>query len=631
MSGAIQGIERSGDRVRIPPTPTQERTQAASGWGWGLWWPAGFLLAGCIFGLTYLGAWSADSSSGVHLMFWAAIATIVIATTGLIVSGPTRTSGFSAALGLGVLLYLPKLFHSPTFFNYFDELSHWRAVEHLNSGAGLFLENPINKAVEFFPGLGAVTGTLVSTTGLSTFVAGNILIAIVHALILGALFLLYERVSGSARIAMLSVVVFAASPAFVFFDSYFAYESLALPLAASALTAVVLSDGTSPRTAKGLLSAAIGLALAVVATHHITSWFLAGVLLLFGLAAIWGRGWADPISKRLIAAGAITAAAVLSWLTFIAPYTVEYVSPTFTDSADAIARLAGGSSEHRRLFYRSTAPFYEKYGTYLAVLILAAAFALAAVRLVRRGTLKKEYLTVALAVVGVTYFLSLPIAFLISNSAVSRVWDFAFLGVAPLVALALAPLFTQPSTIKRLFAGLLLFVIFLGGVVSRTSLQQGLPGAYEPTADPRSMTSEVMAASNWLRSSQGVDNVVTGDRTGFAVFGSYGGQNVISGQSIGARPWRIFFPRAVTPTVLQELDRDGVQFLVVDRRITRQLPRVGWYYTASEPGSRTREHPLDPASLRKFATSDLFSRIYDNGNIVIYRYLPPPRGASVNQ
>lgn len=598
---------------------------------WRHWWPAGFLLAGCIFGLTYLGAWSADSSGGVHLMFWAAVAMIVIATTGLVVAGPTRTSGFSASLALGLLLYLPKLFHSPTFFNYFDELSHWRAAQHLNSGAGLFLENPINKAVEFFPGLGAATGTLVSATGLSTFAAGNILIAAVHALILGALFLLYERVSGSPRVAMVAVVVFAASPAFVFFNSYFAYESLALPLAASVLTAVVLSDRTSPRTARGLLSAAIVLALAVVVTHHITSWVLAAMLLLFGLAAIWGRGWAAPISKHLIAAGAVTAVAVVAWLGFIAPYTVEYVSPTFTDSADAIARLAGGSSEHRQLFYRSTAPFYEKYGSYLAVLILAAAFAFAVVRMYREGRLKREYLTTALAVVGVTYFLSLPIAFLIKDSAVSRVWDFAFIGVAPLVALALTPLFAAPSRGRRVFAAALVFVIFLGGVVSRTSLQQGLPGSYEPTADPRSMTAEVMAASNWLRQSQGADNVVTGDRTGFAVFGSYGDQDVISGQSTGARPWRIFFPRAITPTVIEELDRDDVQFLVVDRRITRQLPRVGWYYTASEPGARTREHPLDPASLEKFADSDLFSRIYDNGNILIYRYLPPAHGAVVAQ
>lgn len=607
--------------TRRSDASSTDKKSKRSPFNWARWWPAGFLLSGCIFGLTYLKAWSADTS-GVHLMFWAAIAVMVITTSGLTASGPTRASGFSASLALGGLLYLPKLFHSPAVFNYFDELSHVRAVQHLTAGDGLFLENPINKAVEFFPGLGAAAGTLISATGLSNFSAGNILIATVHALILGALFLLYERISGSSRIGLLAVTIFAASPAFIFFNSYFAYESFALPLAASALTAVVLSDGTSPRTARGLLSISLALCLAVVASHHIASWVLAGLLLLFGLAAIWGRGWLEPISKRLVAAGAVTTAAATSWLIFVAPYTIEYVSPTFAESADAITRIANGSSEHRQLFYRSTAPLYEKYGSYLAVAILAVAFALTVIRISQRGEWWRRYFTAALAVVGVTYFLSLPVSFLISNSAVNRTWDYAFLGVAPIVAIALSPLFAPRRFFKVALGAALVFVIFLGGVVSRTSLHQGLPGKYEPTADPLSMTAEVFVASNWLLEHRGPNNVVTGDRTGFEVFGSYGDQNVISSQGSGARPWRIFFPRTVSQQVLGELNRDRVRYLVVDLRITEFVPRVGWYYSPNEPGSRTRLRPLAKASLTKFARSSYFNRIYDNGNVIIYRYLP---------
>ena len=600
--------------------PTEELPEVHAS-RWSQWWLAGLLLAGVVFGLTYLRAWSGETS-GVHLMFWAAIATMVIAISGLIAAGPSRASGFAASLALGGLLYLPKLFHSPAFFNYFDELPHLRAVEHLSAGDGLFLANPLNKAVEFFPGLGAVTGALTSVTGLSTFAAGNILIATVHVLILGALFLLYERIAGSSRIALLAVAIFAASPAFIFFDSYFAYESFALPLAASALTAVLLSDGTSPRTSRGLLGIALALCLTVVVSHHITSWVLAACFFIFGLTAIWARGWADSISRRLIAAGAVTAGAVALWLIFVAPYTVDYVSPVFSESADAISRLFGGSSEHRELFYRSTAPFYEKYGTYLAVAILAVAFGLTIWRITVWGEWWRRHFTAALALIGLTYFLSLPVSLLISNSAVNRVWDYAFLGVAPIVALALVPLFAKREFLKVLLGGVLVFVIFLGGVVSRTSLHQGLPGEYEPTADPRSMTAEVFAASDWLRERYGDGNVVTGDRGGFEVFGSYGDQDVISGQGNGAQPWRIFFPRAITPPVLDELDRNRVRFLVVDRRIAELMPRVGWYYSPNEPDARTRSAPLPTAALEKFAQSPYFSRIYDAGNIIVYRYLP---------
>ncbi len=606
-----------------PPHPTSEdRRIEPTFLDWNQWWLSGFFLAGCIFALTYMRAWSGETS-WVHLMFWAAVATMVISATGLIASGPTRATGLFASITLGGLLYLPKLFHSPTLFNYFDELSHLRATEQLNSGAGLFLENPINKAVEFFPGLTAATGAMASATGLSTFVVGNILIATAHCLILGALFLLYERIGGSTRVGLLAVAVFAASPAFVFFNSYFAYESLALPLAMSALTALVLSDKTSRRTANGLLTAALLLLLTVVVTHHITSWAMAGLLLLIGVATIWGRGWIAPISKRTIIAAGVTTAAAAAWLIFVAPYSVEYVSPTFSDGADALTRIFQGSSEHRRLFYRSTAPVYEKYGTYLAVIILAVAFAIAIVKLVRSRAIRREYLTTALAIVGVTYFISLPIVALVTNSAVRRIWDFAFIGVAPLVALALAPLFNRINLRKRVLAAVLVFVIFLGGVVSRTSLHQALPGPYEPTADPLSMTSEVFAASDWLLNHRGQDNVVTGDRAAFEVLGSYGDQDAISGQGSGAQPWRIFLPRSVTPRVLSELDRNHVRYLVVDRRITESIPLVGWYYSPTEPGAETRSKPLPRAALDKFSDSPYFSRIYNNGNVSIYRYHPP--------
>ena len=86
------------------------------------------------------------------------------------------------------------------------------------------------------------------------------------------------------------------------------------------------------------------------------------------------------------------------------------------------------------------------------------------------------------------------------------------------------------------------------------------------------MTANVLAAAPWLQDRYGIANRVAGDRTAFAVFGSYGNQQALSGQNIGIRPWRIFFPRRITPDVLYELNHYKVGFLIVDRRITTQLP-----------------------------------------------------------
>ncbi len=603
------------------PWTLQRREQAGAARHWRQWWPAGLLLSASIFGLTYLKAWSSDTS-GVHVLFWLASAVMVVTVVGLVIAGPTRISGFATSLSLGLLLFIPKLLHSPLFFNYFDELAHWTTLSKLDQGSGLFLENPINKAVEFYPGLESAAGVLVSATGMSEFAAGNILIGCLHALLAGALFLFYERIAESPRVALLSVMIYAANPAFVFFDSYFAYESFALPLAASALAAAVLSERMSRRTAYGLLGVAFALCLVVVVSHHATAWVIAGLLLLLGLGAIWERGWAWSFSKRMIALGSAATLAVGVWLVFVAPYTFNYVAPTFTESADAVGRFAGGNTQHRHLFYRSTEPFYEKYGSYLAVFLLAGAFAYAVLVLMRRKATRREHLTTPMTIVGALYFLSLPIAFLVSNNAVTRVWEFAFLGVAPLVAVALADLLVSQRLLGKVLAGAAVFVIFLGGIVSRTSLQQGLPGTYEPTADPRSMTGDVLAASDWLLENYGPGHVLIGDRTAFAVFGSYGRQRALSGQNTGTRPWRVFFPRRITNPVQFELNDHDVEFLVVDRRISTLLPRIGWYYSENEPGAGARQRPLPLQRLEKFDHSPLFERVYDNGNIRIYRYLP---------
>ena len=365
---------------------------------------------------------------------------MVVTVIGLVVAGPEpdlRLRGL--ALARACCCTCPSCCTARCSSTIFDELAHVWTLEHLDAGAGLFLENPINKAVEFYPGLESVAGVLVSATGISEFAAGNILIGALHALLAGALFLFYERVADSPRVALLSVMIYAANPAFVFFDSYFAYESFALPLAASALAAAVLSERMSRRTAYGLLGVSFALCLAVVVSHHATAWVLAGLLLLLGPGRP-GSGAGPGASRSDWSRWAATAAVVGAWLIFVAPYTFSYVGPTFTETADAVGRFASGNTQHRQLFYRSTEPFYEKYGSYLAVFLLAGAFAYAVLVLMRREATRREHLTTPMTIVGALYFLSLPIAFLVSNNAVTRAWEFAFLGVAPLVAVALSDL-----------------------------------------------------------------------------------------------------------------------------------------------------------------------------------------------
>ena len=99
-----------------------------------------------------------------------------------------------------------------------------------------------------------------------------------------ALFLFSERVSGSARVAGIATLLYMANPNFIFWSAQFSYESMALPLAvlviyaATRRTEAIRADRHFGFTLTALLS--IG---AVVITHHLTSYLLVTFLVLWAL------------------------------------------------------------------------------------------------------------------------------------------------------------------------------------------------------------------------------------------------------------------------------------------------------------------------------------------------------------
>jgi hypothetical protein len=127
----------------------------------------------------------------------------------------------------------------------------------------------------------------------------------------------------------------------------------------------------------------------------------------------------------------------------------------------------------------------------------------------------------------------------------------------------------------------------------------------------------VLAAARWLRSAHGPDGRVAGDRTLAAIMGSYGAQTPITYQENGQPIWRIFTPDTLTPEVTAEVRDSGVGWLAVDLRSAGVFPLTGFYFDESEPGAYL-DTRLTDAALAKFDQAP-FERVYDNGNMVLYR------------
>ncbi len=142
-------------------------------------------------------------------------------------------------LGVIVLLvwgfYAVKLLHSPFTLTFADEFVHVFNAEATLASGYLFNPNSILRVTAYYPGLAAVTTALADVTGLPVMAAAVVLIGAARLVLVLAIFLLFEQVSGSTRVAGLGAVLFMGQSSFLYWSAQFSYESLSFPLVIAAL------------------------------------------------------------------------------------------------------------------------------------------------------------------------------------------------------------------------------------------------------------------------------------------------------------------------------------------------------------------------------------------------------------
>ena len=200
---------------------------------------------------------------------------------------------------------------------------------------------------QYFPGLHSLTVALQDVTGLSTLVIATTILAVAHAVALLGVYKLAEMISGSARTGGIAALVYGLNPSFMFFDSQYAYESLAIVFFIWTLVALIAAQ-QAPRLRGQVawLGAGVLFAITCTLTHHLTSYFLAG-----SLAAVTGVALIRMLFRRerartLVPALILTLTAAASsafWLLIVAPDVVGYLSP----------KLLGGLTEIDHLMHRS--------------------------------------------------------------------------------------------------------------------------------------------------------------------------------------------------------------------------------------------------------------------------------------
>lgn len=480
---------------------------------------------------------------------------------------------------------------------------------------------------------------MVNLSGLSVFAAGLIVLAAARMMLMCALFLLFEKITGSARIASIACLIYMGSSAFLLFDVHYSYESLAIPM----LTAVLLAS-ESRRMERGgtagwpTIVATMVLIVALAVTHHLTSYFCMALLCGTAVMECLRQGASSMQRRRAILLASIAVIAPVAWSKIVGNPTGSYILPVLAGGIHEVVQLVSNSTATRKLFVSDTgalAPAWQRYLTMAGVALICLGLLTGFLRSLvfngqprnasilwppTRWRLWRSSLLVVLVLVTLAYPVSIIFRLTRSGWEIgNRIGSLSFLGVAIVVAVAVAAFWhgTSRGWLRATALAAAATTVLIGGVISSEGPRILVPAGYEVSADSSSIEPMGISAARWTREWLGGDQHFAADRINRLLLSTYGRQKVSttleSGQDTGM---------AITAADLGSMERrllidSSVGFVMVDLRMTTGLPGVGVYF---DGGAQDRNHlvPLQSSSLLKFNSEPDVDRTFDNGFMVIF-------------
>lgn len=461
----------------------------------------------------------------------------------------SRNQRVGAALVLGVGLLVSYVLRSPLIFDSFDELIHGANLSRMLDNHTLLVPNTLLPVSTYYPGLELLTSAVKLVTGLPLVLSQVVVLLVAHVVLTLCVFLVVERVCGSARAGGIGVLVYAANPEFYAFDAGYAYETLALAFAAAAVYLIIASideagrrrsgrralslaesmgqlmvprselsfaapavlgpmgSSTTPKTgaepsgpmehAQALRMARdLGLAMvcigALIVTHHLTSWLTVAFLVVG--AVMLHRSGRRVAARAVIASAVVGVVAVTIWTAIVGHRLVAYLGPIFGGAVSGIWAALGQGHGDRQLFSSVAGASPSPRWEIVVMLAAAVAWCLVLVLSLRVAIWGKTVRGGVLRWVPVMIAAAYPVALLTRLSASSadvgaRAMAFIFFGMAVVVGGWLAARIT--ADLRPHWRGVILTVAavcFLGSMMLGSGPDWSyVPGRYLVGADQRSV------------------------------------------------------------------------------------------------------------------------------------------------
>jgi hypothetical protein len=519
--------------------------------------------------------------------------------------------------------------YSPDQFRFPDELQHWLATTIIVDTGALYRPNPALPPAVHFPGLAEMGAAITTMTGLPVTASGVLVAGVAHLIFVGVLFAAVLRASNSPAVAGVACATYATALHYLFFNSMFLYQTAALPFFILTVWATRRwrQEGGWPFAFLAVVSICV-----TTVSHHVTAFALVATMTLLGVTELVTE---KPRRWTALVMPAVSAAVLGAWILFVATDVVGYLTPPIVQIGQTLSQLVTGAASS------STTPAIALGQLVLQGVGLIGLFVLYVAvgrdMLIRhdRDTWRWSAL-----VGGAIFFLGNGVRFLGQNGpeAAGRLATFTYVPISIIAAIALVRAvqilpsrdsdgrrwWVQPALevpppkgrnlVIRVAAGsalvtLLMIAARAGGWPPAGSL---LPGRYLAGGFERSVDAYGVSAANWERTTLGPGNRIGGDLTSVNLASTYGRQNPVReiGSLFYATEWGMDDDDLVTTV--------GLQYLVVDRRLGTQLPESGSYFQNDPLAGRIKK-PLSAAQLGKFNAVPSIDRLYDNGNVRIYR------------
>lgn len=547
--------------------------------------------------------------------YWAGILLIALPIFYRLTSeGASARERLTLVCMLGLSLYLVKVFRDAPLFTFSDELIHAFNANQIAEHHHLFRENPILTATPYYPGLEGAASALMKLTGVSVYGAGLFLIGAARLVLVASLFLLFERVSGSARVAGLGVAIYAGNFNFLYWGAQFSYESLALPLLLLVMMALAERE-VAPQEALRAWGAPIALAMmAIVVTHHLTSYATAGLLVALSLAYWYlRRSWNPPNPWPFAAFGILLA---VFWLFVVASATVGYLSPVLSNAFDAIGNTIGGSSEPRALFQGSGAtiaptPLAARAVALAAVLALLAGLPFGLLVLWRKY--RQQPFAWLFGIAAVAFFATLalrlaPAAWETAN----RAGEFLFIGLAFVLAGACVEALRRWPRLRRTRPLIVAAIglVLVGGAISGWPWDSLLARPLRASAATGTISSPPLSLAQWAEQlPEGRFAAGTADA---GLLLDPGRKTALTGSSPDIED--ILEEQGLASWMVPLLRHNHIRYIAVDRREVDSDSLRGYYFSRRDGD----EALLPPSVVTKFEEVPGISRVYDNGPITVF-------------